>query len=142
MTDQLLSIIRHWITALLAIITLWLVGMLALDAGHQKILNDAAGQLVTPLVTILGLVAVAVWRMALTWLGNLFRAGSGENGNGGRASGGTALLLLGTMAALMGGLPSCSPALPLRIGVETDYGSAAYSSKRGIEVDVDAISAK
>jgi hypothetical protein len=149
MNDKLFSILRHWITALLTAFTLWIVGILTLDAEHQKMLTDAAGQLVTPLVTILGLVAVAVWRLALTWISQLFRHGSGEQGVNDSSSGGTALILLIGTAAVLGGLPSCSPSLveaaravPIKGTLHTDHGDLSYSSKSGLEIEVDATSGK
>lgn len=95
-------------------------------------------------IAVLGAVNVLV-RFATS--GRIVLFGSGETesntGNSGASGGNVPLwLVAGATAVLMGGLPSCSPALvaaaravPIRIGVETDYGNAAYSSKRGIEVD-------
>lgn len=79
--------------------------------------------------------------------GRIVLFGSGETesntGNNGASGGNVPLwLVAGATAVLMGGLPSCSPeqlaaarAVPIRIGITTDHGTAAYSSKRGIEVD-------
>lgn len=56
---------------------------------------------------------------------------------------GRLMVLAGLLtAAALGGLPSCSPdqlaaarAIPVRVGITTDYGRAGYSSKRGIELE-------
>ena len=60
---------------------------------------------------------------------------------------------MGTAAGIMGCLPSCSTdsaaatwaalrSVPIKTCVITDYGSACYSSKGGIEIDVDSESGK
>lgn len=48
-------------------------------------------------------------------------------------------LLITAAAALALCLPSCEAlkGVPVRASVATDYGSVGYSSKRGLEVEVD-----
>lgn len=146
------SILRHWFTLAATAITAWLVGILLLSADDQAALAKAVSDLVGPLVIIGTLIVTALWRVALEWITQLFRRGAGEQEveKSGGSGGTTPLILLAcTAAALMGGLPSCTPplmeaarAVPIRIGITTDHGTAAYSSKGGIEVAVDATSGK
>jgi hypothetical protein len=138
------SILRHWFTLLATLLTGWLV----LPAEQQAELTKALGDLVGPLAIILTLVVTATWRMALTWLSKIFRAGSGELENRG-PSGGMGLLLMITAVALGGALPSCSPAevealrgIPIKGCIQTDDGTVCYSSKGGISYEIDRRSNK
>lgn len=90
-------------------------------------------------VAALGAVNILV-RFATS--GRVIIFGAGETDTNSSGGIGLPLWLIGTAAVLLGGLPSCSPeqieaarGVPVRIGVTTEYGTAAYSSKRGIEVD-------
>lgn len=122
-------------------------GLIAI--GDIDAVNGAGTSLGAALVVILGAVITHLLMVAGA---KLFRRGAGEQEveKSGGSGGTTPLILLAcTAAALMGGLPSCTPSLmeaaravPIRIGIATDHGTAAYSSKRGIEVEVDATSAK
>jgi hypothetical protein len=141
------SHVRHFLTGLAALGT-WFLSWHLIAPDQAAAVNQAGADLITPLTVILSAIGACVARLAMAWAANLFRQGTGEGG-GSNPSGGTALLILTCTAAALGGLPSCSPAqlaaaraMPIRIGITTDHGTAAYSSKRGVEVDVDATSAK
>lgn len=105
-TSSIASIIRHWITAGVGVLSLWIIAFLVLSVDEAKQLTAAFEILIEPLVVILGLIAVALSRLVIAWLGNIFRRGAGEIGD--RTSGIAPLLWIGTAAALLGGLPSCS----------------------------------
>lgn len=107
-TMNIASILRHWFTLLATLLTGWLV----LPAEQQAELTKALGDLVGPLVIVLTLVITAVWRIALAWIGKVLRTGSGELENGGPSGGAVLLLMIGTMAALAVGLPSCASSNP------------------------------
>ncbi len=136
------SILRHWFTAAATATTLYLASALLLPAGEAHRLSDALGMLVEPLMVVVSLLAVALWRMALTKGGQIFRRSAGEPSTG--AAGGLGLWLvglgLGMTAGLMGlCLPSCSPgqlaaarAVPAKVCVVTPKGTVCYSSADGV----------
>jgi len=143
MKSALLSYLRHLLTFLAGI-----GGMLAawqLITPADVAAADAAGsQLIEPLLTLAGLLAVGVAR----WLMSLL-PGGGTAGVGKSGSAILPLSLVGMTAGLMGSLPSCSQSqldavksVPIRSCVITDYGTACYSSKSGLSVTVDAQSGK
>lgn len=142
------SILRHWITLALTAITVYL-GAHLFAPDEAKAFDAAAQQLVAPLVIIGTLIITAVWRIALAWITNTFRLGSGEPKNDGQGSGGSlGLWVIGTVAVL-GGLPSCSPeqlaaarAVPMKACVHTDQGDVCYSTKDGLSAEIDATSGK
>jgi len=141
------SLARHFLTTLAGLGGfLFAHGLIPAEAVGQA--NEAGAALVEPLAVITGLMAAALVRLAIFCLGKIFPAVAEKLG---ATSGGMPALLigLGTAAAVMGSLPSCSPeqlalarAVPIRSCVETDYGTVCYSSKSGIAVTVDATSGK
>ena len=146
------SILRHWLTLALTALTVF-VGAHLLAPDETRAFDDAAKQLVAPLVIIGTLVATAIWRMALTWISNIFRTGSGETTDKttrGSSGGGLPLwVCIGTLAGCMGFLPACSSAqwaaaraIPIRTCVITDQGTVCYSSKAGLSAEIDLQSAK
>lgn len=148
MKETITSILRHAVTGLAG-----LGGLLAAKgwiAPDDTAAVDAAGaNLGAALVVIGSAVAVRLLMMGLAKFPTLFRLGAGETkgGTGNGASGGAALLLLvSTAAGFMGCLPSCAPGqlsnVPIRIGIVGPDGSVSYSSKGGLQVEVDASSAK
>ena len=141
------SILRHWLTLALTALTVFL-GAHLFATDEAKAFDEAAKQLVAPLVIIGTLLITAVWRVALTWAGSLFRRGSGENDTNG-SGGSLGLWVIGAMAACLCGLPSCSPdqiaaarAIPIKTCVVTDKGTICYSSKSGLSAEIDATSGK
>lgn len=106
------SILRHWFTFAAAAITAWLVATLTLSADDHAALAEAFGKLIEPVIIIVSLLAVAVWRIFLAKAGTMFRRGAGEETDSDAgASGGKlplALFLMATAAGLMGVLPSCT----------------------------------
>lgn len=148
-TMNIPSILRHWFTLLATAATMWLIAALSLSADASAALTDAFGKLVEPLVIIGVLLVTAIWRVALTWLYGLFRNGAGEKDGGGLGGPSLLVVAIATTAALMGGLPSCSPAqlaaaraVPLRGCVVTDHGTICYSSRDGVSAEIDATSSK
>jgi hypothetical protein len=103
------SILRHWATLLGTLLTGWLVLPADAQAELQKALGDIAG----PLAIAITLIITAAWRLALAWLGKVFRNGSGELDDGGPKAGSALLLMISTAAALGTALPSCSVEYPL-----------------------------
>jgi hypothetical protein len=137
---NLASQIRHFLTFLAGIGTI-LVGWHLIDPEQVAAVNAAGAALIDPLLIIAGAIAACVARLVLAWITNLFRNGSGElESKGGTPPGGAALLfaVLGT-AAVLGGLPSCSPGqlanVPIRIGIRGPDAAVSYSSKSGLAVD-------
>ena len=142
------TILRHWFTLAATAFTLWIVSALLLSADDAKAIGDAAGKLIEPLVVIVTLAIAALWRIFLVWIQKLFSRGAGEAGYGSGV--GMLLVWVGTMAGLCLGLPSCSPesaaairAVPIKVFYITQDGSrVSYSSKAGLEVEVDQHSGK
>lgn len=141
------SQIRHLLTFLAGLGTIFLSWDI-IAPEHVAAVNKAGGELIEPLIVIIGAVGVCISRLAISWLGSVFRRGSGETSDS--ASGGNVLLVMiaGAMAALCG-LPSCSAdqlaaarAIPIKGCIVTDKGTACYSSKGGLELSVDATSGK
>lgn len=123
------SILRHWFTLLATLLTGWLL----LPAEQQAELSKALGDLIAPLTIIITLIVTAAWRVALTWLGKFLGHGTGEKEGG--ASGGTLLFWVVCTAAALGGLPSCSPGMPVDIGVQGPGFQGSYSAKGGLRVN-------
>lgn len=127
------SILRHWFTVAATTATLWWIATLTLSEEDAKTLTAAMGALVEPLVVIGALLITAGWRLALAYVAKIFRTGSGEQGeqkNGSGGLGSLPLFLMGTMAGLMGCLPSCSGSYPLTGSVS--YQDAATGAKGGL----------
>jgi hypothetical protein len=122
------SILRHWFTLFATLVTAWIISLVALSPDDQAALTQAISELVGPVVIIATLVVTALWRMALTWLSNLRKGNhDDESGEAGGRSGGAWLLLIGTAAACLGSLPSCSSiAPPVGIAVQGPGYSVSY----------------
>ena len=115
---------------------------------------DAAAQgLAVPLTALAGAIAVGVSRAAMGWLNGLISTGAGVTGTDDHSGGVPAwalAILTGVTAAGLGlSLPSCSSAqwaafksIPIKSCIVTDYGTACYSSKSGLSVEVDQTSGK
>lgn len=112
---NLASILRHWFTAAASIVTVWLIAALTLSTEDAHKLTEAFGLLVEPLIIIVGIVAVAAWRIFLTKAGSIFRTSAGED-NDHDSAGGLSPCVVGLCmaAGLMGFvLPSCSSDYPI-----------------------------
>lgn len=136
---SLTSIFRHWLTAAAGVLGLWLIASLAITGEEGKQLTDALGQLIEPMVAIIGLIVVALSRLAITWLGKLFGRGAGEIGD--KLNGIPVWLgIAGTAAAVVGSLPSCSAlsGIPYKFTAQVEEGALSYSSKGGIEMEYRA----
>lgn len=144
-TMNLSTLIRHGLTYL-AGIGGFLYQHGAIDAGAVDVANQAGEQLIDPLSVILGLVAAVVMRLVIALLGKIFPS-LAEKASGGMSGGALLLMAMGTMAGVMGCLPSCSlpnaeggmrdaewRMPPLRISVTGPDARASYSSKGGVEV--------
>jgi hypothetical protein len=130
------SLARHFLTTL--------AGLGGFLFAHGLIPAEAVG-LVDPLAVIAGLMAAAVVRLGIFFIGKIFPASAAKMT---AAPAGMPWLVLWLVVgtAVVGILPSCSAAqlaaVPIRSCVETDYGTVCYSSKSGIAVTVDATSGK
>lgn len=138
MKDYILSQLRHCLTGLGG-----LGGLLAykhvIDPSDVTAVNGAGASMGAALAVILGAI---LSRLLITFFGRILPAGAGESGSG---SGLVPLLIL--TAGLVGtlALSSCSPeqlaaarAVPIKACGSWKNGTACYSSKSGIEVDVRA----
>lgn len=138
------SILRHWFTLFATLVTGWLV----LPAAQQAELGKALGDLVAPLTVIGTLLITAGWRLALGWLGRIFRSETGEDAGG--LGGLPLLVVIGAAAGLLGtALPSCAPGdvaalrgIPIKGCIQTDDGTVCYSSKGGLSYEIDRRSNK
>lgn len=150
MNTNLVSYLRHAFTGWIAAAVVYLTAKLMLDATAVQAVEQALKQIGDGLLLLIITLAPVIGRLVWSWIANALRLGSGETkgvtGNG--VSGGTALLLLGTMAAL-GSLPSCNPeqlaaarTFPIKATVHTPQGDLSYSAKGGLEIEVDATSGK
>ena len=142
MKTYIASLLRHAFTAL-AGLGGFLLSHNLIDQGDVAQVNGAGVSIGTALVVILTAV---IGRLVLTLMGKMF---TGQAGDTSDASGVSLLLLLGTTLALMGPLASCSPtqmavaqSIPIRTTLHTNYGTATYSSKSGLTLEVDATSGK
>jgi hypothetical protein len=129
------SIIRHWLTAAAGVLGLWLIANLALSGDESKQLTESLAKLIEPTVAVLGLVAVAVARLAIKWLGKVFGWGAGEIGD--RNSGIPIWLgMIGTAVVIGGSLPSCSlGGMPVTVSALLPEGKLSYSSKGGLNME-------
>lgn len=145
--NAIASLTRHFLTYLAGLGGfLFAHGVIPEGAVAQA--NEAGAALVDPLAVICGLLAAAAVRLGIFCLGKIFPAIAEKLAT---PSGGMVPLAIGMMtaAALMGALPSCSAAqlaearsIPLRTCVLTEHGRICYSSRSGIEADVDLSSGK
>ena len=138
------SLARHFLTTLAGLGGfLFAPGLIPAEAVGQA--NAAGSALVDPLAVIAGLMAAAVVRLGIFFVGKIFPASAAKMMDAPKR-GPWLVIGLGTAAAVMGSLPSCSvsqlAAVPLRSCVETDYGTVCYSSKSGVALTVDATSRK
>lgn len=108
---NLKSQLRHFLTYLAgfgAALASW--NLIAPD--QVQAVNEAGGQLVEPLMIIIGAIAAFLMRAVMLKLGSLFsdRKNQERGDNGGGVSGGALSLLLfaGAAVGIMGCLPSCS----------------------------------
>jgi len=143
--NAIASLTRHLLTYL-AGLGGFLFAHGIIPAGSVAQANDAGAALVEPLAVIAGLLAAAGVRLAIFFLGKIFPALAEKLEP---PSGGTVALAIGVTAALVGALPSCSPeqlaeakSIPLKSCVLTEHGRICYSSKSGIEAEVDLSSGK
>lgn len=101
---------RHFLTFLAGLGTLFL-GWNIIAPDEVDAVNKAGGDLIEPLLIIIGAVGACLFRAAMAW-GSRWFTGLMErmaNKSSGGMSGGANLLILGTMAAAVGiALPSCS----------------------------------
>lgn len=120
--QTLATLTRHGITYLVGLLVAWLTVHLTLPEAAAA--SAAAHAIIEPLVLLAGFVGVVLSRLAMPVLMKIFRNGAGEKS--GRSPGVEAVLLpmgiiaLG-MAAVLGALPSCSPAYPLAIPVTFQF---------------------
>jgi hypothetical protein len=129
--------VRHLLTFLAGIGTMLLTWNL-IAPEQVAAVNKAGGDMIEPLVIILGAVAAGLFRLLISWAGTIFRRGAGEeNDDSGKGRPGGAaqlLLLMGTAAVLMGCLPSCSN-FPVKVTAILEEGALSYSSKGGLEME-------
>jgi hypothetical protein len=136
---SLASIFRHWLTAAAGVLGLWLIAALAFSGDEAKQLTDALALLIEPTVAILGLIVVAVSRLAITWIGKLFGRGAGENGD--PMTGLPVWVVMGAAAGLFAAaLPSCGSngeytGPPVKATFQLKEGALSYSSKGGLEME-------
>ena len=135
MKDYLSSLLRHAFTALAGLGGL-LVSINLIDPADAPAVDAAGGTLASALVVILTAV---IGRLLITLGAKIFRIGAGENGekNNGGGVGTLPLWIVGTAAALMGALPSCSsiPAgTPVTFSLIAPDGAVSYSAKGGLSV--------
>ena len=128
------TLLRHALT--------FLAGLGGLLLSYQLILqsevtaaNEAGTALIEPLTVLGGLLFAGLARVGITLLGKFFPVMNRESGG---TSGGMSLLVLGGLCmAAAGGLSSCSSAkMPLRLSVTGPHGSASYSPKGGLIIDL------
>lgn len=102
--NTIASQIRHFFTFLSGIGGMLLSAHL-ITPEQVDTANQAGSQLIEPLSILAGLIAAGLARLAIGWFQTLFQKDDGKKGVG-RAS--ALLITMGTAAALMGSLPSCS----------------------------------
>jgi hypothetical protein len=152
MKSQFASLIRHLLTCLAGIGGFLLEAGL-IDSTQVAQANEAGAALVDPMAILCGLAAAGLARVAIGCLGKIFPALAAKISG---ASGGALplwLLVMTAGALVMGCLPSCTPngtgldwtalkSIPIKSCIVTEQGKICYSSKSGLEVEVDARSGK
>jgi hypothetical protein len=100
------SQLRHFFTFLAGLGGI-LLGFNLIAPEEAAAVNQAGADLIDPLIIIIGAVAAGVARLAIGWISSLF--GRVAGGSGDRISGIPLWVgILGTAAAVVGSLPSCS----------------------------------
>lgn len=136
MKTYLASLLRHALTALAGLGAFLLSNNLIEPADAPAV--DAAGVSISAALVVIGTAVLG--RLAITLFGKFFTAAAGESGG---PSGGMSLLVMcGTAAGLCMVLPSCSAGIPIKGCLTSDYGTACYSSKSGLEIAVNQRSSK
>lgn len=105
-TMNLSSQLRHFLTFLAGTGTA-LASWAIIAPDQVAAVNAAGGELIGPLVIILGAIAAGLLRLAMGWMTKQF---SDKGKTSGGTSGGKVItaLLVCTMAVVMGSLPSCA----------------------------------
>jgi hypothetical protein len=106
--NQLTTHLRHLLTGLAGIGT-YLATKTPVDPATVDQINDAGKDLVDPLAAFFAVLAIVVLRLVMRLLGKLFPSLSERLGDvaSGGLSGRASLLLICTVAAVGGLLPSC-----------------------------------
>jgi hypothetical protein len=132
MNPKIDSYLRHvftaWITAAVVALTAWFT----LPEADAQAVADGLGKIGEGVLILLAILVPALGRLVWAWAAKVFRTGSGEKGeqNGSGGLGSLPLFLMGTMAGVMGCLPSCSGSYPLTGSVS--YQDAATGAKGGL----------
>ena len=145
MKTTIASLLRHAFTALASIGGLLLSANL-INPGDVAEVNAAGVSIGTALV---GILTALVARLVLAFTGKLLTGGVPGESSGTPGGALPLLVLVGTLAVVMGCLPACSTAqlaaaqsVPVSTTVHTKYGTASYTTAGGLVLDVDAKSGK
>lgn len=149
---NIVSVIRHWVVAILSAASLWIIGALSLDAGQQQALAKATSDLAGPLAAVLALLVIALWRFVVLWVQSLFSdKSSGAADTGGTKALGACVLPWAGLAVFLGfSPPACTPQqmeaakqVPVKGCYIDEHGnSVCYSTQDGVIVTVDRRSSK
>jgi hypothetical protein len=141
------TLIRHTLTFLAGLGGM-LVTYSVIAPSEVDAVNAAGSSLIEPLTVIGGAIAAGIARLAIGWLRKRFL---GPARPGKETSGGASLLMLaalGTMAGIMGFLPSCSSGdlnsrgWPVTLRIVGPDGTVSYSPKSGLEVEAEVRATK
>jgi len=137
MNLTLSSLFRHLATFLAGIGGLLLSWHLI--APEQVAAVDKAGSdMIAPLTVIFGAIAACVFRAVMAWIAAKFSG----NGNADTVPGWAVWFVLGSLSGISGfiltGCSSNPSGMPIHANILTDYGTIGYSSKSGIDINVNA----
>lgn len=137
MNTQLASYLRHIFTAWITTAVIGLTAWFTLDEKSAATVADGFSKIAEGLLVVLAVLVPVVGRLVWAWLANVFRSGSGENGerDNGMPGGLPLIALIGTVAALMGVLPSCSPRALDGVTGSIHYRDPQTGAKAGLVFD-------
>lgn len=140
MNPKLDSYLRHIFTGWIAIAVAWLAAMFVMTPQETEAVKDGLGQIGNGVLLVLGTLAPVIGRWAWGKMAGFFRssgqAPEEETQRGpGPGEGLGAWVMIGTAAALLGALPSCSPVSGLPIVGSVSYRDPRSGAKAGLVFD-------
>lgn len=122
------SQIRHFLTAAAAVVATALTAWFTLGPDEQAAMTEALGKINDGLVILIGVLATAGVRWLIGWAGKYLSHGNTSGGPGGLPL----WVMIGTMAGMLGALPSCSVDGSLPVTGTVYYRDPGTGAKAGL----------